>query len=292
MRLAAVKKREILELLIESEEYLATYGVRDCFPYKYQYPLPEKAAARQLAEGIMYTRYCGSVHACPVCTPAVMARYREETIALMRDWKSQGGFFYLQTFTQRTNTDASTSNLYAGLSSTWSAMKKSSTFTKHHKRAGEPEYIKVLEESVSSKGWNIHFHVLWFFPKKSKVSYAEDFLDALKVQWSSDSTRRTALGAEAHAQHWKRVTDKTQNFAETMATYLFKHGYFNVRETQDDLLAKTSWEPFDLLKLLLYTGEVSFGDAWLDFQFACKGRNRVRFTRGLITLLWEIDTRS
>jgi hypothetical protein len=218
-----------------------------------------------------------------------MARYREETILLMRDWKSSGGFFYLQTFTQRTDTNSATPDLYKGLIATWTAMRKSSNFSKHYKNAGSPEFLKVLEESLSNKGWNIHFHVVWFFPSSTTTQSAEAFLVAANTQWSTDANKWTALGAEAQAQHWERVTDRTSKFAETMARYMFKHGFFDVKEAKAELMAKEKWAPFDLLRLFLYTGEIPFGDAWLDFQMGCKGRNRVRFSKGLLNRLMEID---
>jgi hypothetical protein len=292
MWIAAAKKREFLELLIESEDYLVTSGVRDCFPYGFYYPVPDKAAARQVAEEISYTRYCGNIHACPVCTPRAMARYREETILLMRDWKSRGGFFYLQTFTQRTDISAITTDLYKGLIQTWTAMRKSSNFSKSYKNAGAPEFIKVLEESLSKNGWNIHFHVIWFFPSSTTIHSAEGFLDVASTQWSHNANKWTVMGAEAHAQHWERVTDGTKKFAETMAWYMFKHGFFDVKETKAEVIAKEKWAPFDLLRVFLYTGEIPFGNAWLDFQVGCKGRNRVRFSKGLLVRLIEVDDQS
>jgi hypothetical protein len=286
---AAIQKRQHLEALIENPEYLLSYGVQNCFPYKFNYPIPPKAAARQGAEGITYTRNCGNMHFCPVCASRVMASYREDALELMLDWKQRGGRFYFLTLTQRTSIDVPTGDLYRGLTDSWAAMKRSAAYKESNTNAGSPECVKVLEESLSSSGWNVHWHILWFMPNSTKDKAATDFLDRCISQWVKSANKHSALGAEGPSQQWERVSDSPTKFAQTMSRYLFKHGYFDNTETRETLLAQTVWSPFELLRVFLHTGEVSFGNAWLDFQRSCRGKHRVRFSKGLRERLEELN---
>ena len=269
---SAIEKRELLEGI---NLYGDTYHAARCFPYHPGLPMPD-AARDRAAQGIT-RRSCNSRHDCPVCTSKYMAEKREDFIRLMDSWVAGGGRVHSMTLTIRNSFLEPSRAKYEALSRTWTAMNKRRPF-QALKAAFGAESVRVLEEVLTDEGWFPHYHLAWFFPDGVSGVQVKSFMAAAKTYWCEAANSVWKLGAEYAPQFDKPVT---LSGSKSFAQYLFKHGFHNLNVDP----AKEKLSPFELVRDLLASGDADGWQFWQDFTRASEGMNRVRFSKGLLSIV-------
>jgi hypothetical protein len=133
--------------------------------------------------------------------------------------------------------------------------------------------------------------MVWFFDKSVSRKAAKEFTSAISRLWSETANKWTNSGADPEGQESKKLT---KGSARRFGQYLFKHGFHDLKLGVKALVTnetKYSIKPFELFRLFLDTGLLSFGEAWLDFQKASYGTTRAKFSRGLRLHLKVLDTK-
>lgn len=285
---AGYAKRELLEQVIAHDSYLAVPGIYSCFPYWASQPMNEMAQIRLAEHGYIAPRHCGNAHACPVCTSSKMAEDRERFKALMDKHVTDGGGLVLQTLTLSHKAEDDTSQKYRQLFTVWSKMRNGSAYKAAVKNAGEPLFLRILEENLTAEAWHPHFHVVWFFEPSKQESAQRQFARTINSLWVNTAKKWSVHGAYESSQTFDIIDP---NSSKQLSQYLFKHGFFDLSL---DLTAKSQnpfgLNPFGVFRLFLKTGETLYGYLWRDFQIATYGRNRVQLSKSLKSKALEMES--
>ncbi len=245
-------------------------GPANCFPYRYGYKWP-KEATDLLQEGFT-PRHCGNGHICPVCASRYMSIRRAQFEVAAEEWVNGGGYLMQLKLSLRHDPGVPSRAKYVGLTKTWTRLRNRSRYVALAESVGNPHFVKILEEVVTSTGLFPHLHVVWLFDKTVTRKSARYFLDEVMRLWC-ESANVHSLGAEMPGQYQGKLSsDNVAGFS----WYFFKHGYFDLHlrpQDQDEL------DPFEAYRRFLITGEVEYLIYWVDFEAASEGQIRVRFSR-------------
>ncbi|MEJ2325415.1 MAG: hypothetical protein P8Y25_00785, partial [Chromatiaceae bacterium] len=103
---------------------------------------------------------CGSVHACPVCAPAIYAERADEIQRLVATVGPER--CRMLTLTLRHDRWASLDALDDGLRRAWRLFWASGRASMRMRRAMRIEhYVKATERTHGPAGWHPHIHMLW-----------------------------------------------------------------------------------------------------------------------------------
>ncbi len=164
---------------------------------------------------------------------------------------------------------------YQVLLTVWKTFATTKEF-KEVRRTHGMEYVRVLEETYSSKGWFPHFHLLVTFEREEN---AWDRIDHLIQGWV-----RAARKLGANAKTGSQGIDRLQKAESASATswYLSKHGRFDLK------FKSKTWQAGDrpVRPLLLLMAAAAQGDLelvaeWNIFERASQGKRRYAWSRGL-----------
>jgi hypothetical protein len=270
---AAFEKRALLE---EIREVTHLQGVGLCFPYKNGYPWPSKALP--LFNQGLSPRNCGNSHACPVCASRYMAIRRATFEVAAEAWVKNGGFMMQSKLSLRNDPLIETVIKYRELSSNWTRMRNLSRYKTLADSAGQPHFVKILEESISDTGLFPHLHVVWLFSDEVSPAAARNFLVEIARLWCTIANRHS-LGAGRRGQYVGQLS--STNLAG-IGDYFFKHGFFDLKS---DPRSVAKPDPFMGFRRYLLTGEIDYLIFWFDFELASARQNRVRFSSAFPFLL-------
>lgn len=136
---------------------------------------------------------CGSVWACPVCAPAIMAD-RAQELGRLGTWAAlEGHTVVMVTLTLRHRAGDRLEDLMHGLSTAHSRMVSGAPWTRFRDRVGFVGSVRAIEVTHGASGWHPHIHALYIV-RDSDAMWGEGGWDWLSERWQTVVER--ALGPE------------------------------------------------------------------------------------------------
>lgn len=235
--------------------------------------------AQNLAESLpglgsrITTRRCRSPHACPLCTPQQMATKRDSIERVIKNEQKDNRSAYLATLTVGFGDSQDLKARYNLLSMAWAKMIQTSQ-ARHLRANLNMSYVRVLEETYSSRGWNPHFHVLFFVDSTPGNALA---IHSLIDKWVA-SLESMGAPSYSHAQTCDSLTDADP---WRIAKYLTKHGYVDLFFDEDSWRANGAVSPLKLLQAAVSRGDLDLLAEWHSFEEATFKLRRVAHSSNL-----------
>lgn len=228
---------------------------------------------------------CGSVWVCPVCAAKITERRRVELQTAIAAWEAQGGSVVLLTLTHgHTQGDRLADLLGAeqnALTRFFGCRQGVELMSALH-RVGHVRAWEVTHgrQRVVNNGWHPHFHILLFLEyRHADLTSAEDW--AFKVWLNACRLSGLPLPGRRHGI--------TLQDGSKASAYVAKMGHEEGRGWGIDSemtkghikRAKDGETPFDFLRACLAGDDLQARVLFQEFAAAFKGKNQLRWTRGL-----------
>lgn len=228
---------------------------------------------------------CGSVWVCPVCAAKITERRRVELQKAIAAWEAQGGSVVLLTLTHgHTQGDRLADLLEAeqkALDRFFGCRQGRDLMTSLH-RVGHVRAWEVTHgrKRAVNNGWHPHFHILLFLEfRHADLPSAEEW--AFRVWLNACRLSGLPLPDRRHGV--------TLQDGSRAAAYVAKMGHEEGRGWGLDSemtkghikRAKDGETPFDFLRACLAGDDPQARFLFREFAAAFKGKNQLRWTRGL-----------
>ena len=246
----------------------------------------EKRHARANFSGL---QTCANRWTCPMCGPKIAAERASEIALALTAHHLSGGRVAMVTLTMRHSRAQRLSDLLAGLTGAWSAIRqdKRSRGLISELTCG---WIKRLELTVGPNGWHPHLHVLVFLNPGTTDEQAEQLAEAMYAPWSRRLARSgLGLPIKRHGLRWK-VLDLTTAH-EKVAQYVASTEYAAAPGSLSAALELANAggkrargenrTPMQLLADLVNVGLASDLAKWREYEEATRGKAQLLWSNGL-----------
>ena len=239
-------------------------------------------------EGVAYyagVGRCGSVWACPVCSPKIRQERALEVEAAMQRWIAQGGTVVFVTLTMPHDFGEPLADLMGTISAAYSSMLSGRSYREDRERFGIAHWFRTWDATHGKNGWHPHLHAALFVngqPPSEQLealgdSLYERFARAVESRGHRRPTRRHGLRLE-EARHVEQVAGYLLKVkgAETGATLAMEL-------TRGDLKRGRGAghrTPFEILEDFETTGDLSDRHLFNDWEQATKGRHFTQWSVG------------
>lgn len=209
---------------------------------------------------------CGSVWWCPVCSPRIAARRRDELNALLAGARAEGLAVVMLTLTARHSRRTDLPAFLEGLKKAKQALRRRRDW------AALPFVGSVTATEVThgDNGWHPHFHeiILLDCPQDQ----AEKMIETLRSGWQVSLARQGLTGNEAafHVQNATAAGNYIGKFgaAEELTLGTVKQGRGGSR---------SPWQILDDAR----DGDAQSAGLWSQYAAAFKGRRQLVWSNGL-----------
>ena len=225
---------------------------------------------------------CGSVWNCAVCSGEITEVRKIELKQGIDNWRSQGGWVYLVTLTNRHHMGDNLGDLLSGQRKALVKLWGQRAVKEMLKALGYVGRITATEVTWSfDNGWHPHFHLLVFFDHQINIQGLQTFLAS---EWIN-ACRKAGLKLPSMDIG---VDVRDGSYADKyVAKWGLEHELTkgHVKKGRGDSLT-----PFDMLRQYPENPEL-FGDLFREFADVFKGKRQLVWTDGLKELL-GIDEKS
>jgi hypothetical protein len=233
----------------------------------------------QLAAHFGGLQVCGSVWMCPVCAARISEVRRLEVASAVAAW---GGQIVLATFTlQHTAADGLVSLLEA-LQDAVRKMRSGGAWTRLQGRYGMAGSITALEVTHGDHGFHPHQHVLFFVAAGIDL---DAFSNELRDRWLASVVK---VGRYASPRWGLDVQASDAKIADYVAKFGREPKWTVAHElakSPSKLGRRDGSTMRQLLMTYVVAGDAAAGRLWQEYARAFKGRNQLRWTKGLRALL-------
>lgn len=232
---------------------------------------------------------CGSVHACPVCGPAIRAR-RATEIEAGTSRHLEGGGAEFVTLTMPHDQGDELEDLWAAVSLAWKRVLSGRGWIEDRDSFGVVGTIRAVELTYGENGWHVHLHVLvlteWCLDEAQRRQLRRRISD----RWSSSIvasgyrapadycgvTISAVTGARAVAEYTSKVFDEVGR-PRALGNELTRH---DLKEGR-----RKGRNPFKILADFLESGESAELDLWHTYEAVSVGKKSLAWSKGLKALL-------
>lgn len=239
---------------------------------------------------------CGSVWACPVCSPKIHGRRRGD-LALLLKCALEHGSGAFGAYTLRHDRSQSLEYLQGCLSKCWSAVNRDWAVRQAREKLGWIGVVLSREHTFTWRnGWHPHLHPLHLFDRKVTVEQVAD-LQAIEFAVWKRFAEKLGLGTPLErAQELHLVVISEKKPLMDVVEYIAK-GNLNPRSAES-----VAWEmapgnkktytqssqsltPFDILEKVSLSVTSKERSKWLgvwhEYERATKGRSALTYSKGL-----------
>ena len=269
---------ELEELRKGLAVFTSVMGVTNC-GVKFLMPT-YKSGKREIVE---VTDRCGNKHVCPPCMSYQYSKLRKRFRRSIEGWINNGGFVYTQTLTLP-NRSKRLIYKHEDLAKVWCAMTKGKRFSSMRKHYGMKQYLRILEDLLSTKGSFPHFHLTWFFENGRTEDDAARFCDEVANLWAQVANKSGARGTQAARQWYGPISQSVSGYVN----YMLKHGYYDQITDPNNFYSESKrLKPLDFLRVLVRTSDYAMVEVWLDYEVATRSLHRVQPSKNFT---WETQS--
>jgi len=220
---------------------------------------------------------CGSVWACPVCSPTIRERRAGEIDTALGKHLADGGVAYFVTSTVRHSAGTPLAQVLGLVQESWRDAWRPRSIDK--RGSGYLGAIRAIEITHGSNGWHPHIHAVVMFEPGTSAATAENMLRRVSVGWSYQLSRRGA-SCNARGFDFRPVHD-----SEGVSGYLAKvdGGWgagLELARGDLKLQAGKGTTPFQFLERA--ANGCSYSEMmFLIYEQATSGRRQLVWSRGL-----------
>lgn len=211
---------------------------------------------------------CQSVWACPICSPRISEKRRQELVTGMMVSKTLGLSVWMLTLTARHDRTTVLQTQLEGMKAALKAFGQSPGW----RALDTVGSVTATEVTIGGMGWHTHFHRLIFL--KAGVEDGAERLEALRGQWLK-CLKNEGFDAEGVVEAAFHVQGAT-----AAGTYVAKFGaaeeltLSTVKEGRKG--SRTPWQ----LLTDAEQGDAFAAKLWVEFAMAFEGRRQ---------LVWSVD---
>ena len=242
---------------------------------------------RMLTAHVSNIYRCGSSWSCPLCAPVVRQRRAGEIDSGLRvHLDDHGGGALFLTLTLRHRRRDTLSSRLDVVSQCMNLVLKGSAWERRKLALGYVGNIKAIEITWGeTNGWHAHAHVLLLFDAPVDEHLRADLESWIFNRWSAIATGR-GLGTvtRRHGVDLRQVT--TAGELAGYLTTIDSDWSPGLELARSDI---KRWSPFDLLGLLMSTGDTLYRALWLEYEAATFGKRSVKWSPGLRARLTGVE---
>lgn len=218
---------------------------------------------------------CGSPWACPVCSSRISETRSFEIVQGIDAWMALGGHVSMLTLTLPHAQGESLELVLDKFSQARKLFRNRKTSKRIFKRAGETGSIRALEVTFGGNGWHVHSHELLF--TESPIDDNGELLKAwqnavMDTGWRSPNGHGLDLVPVWSSSDYlsKYGKDRSWGPGKELAKSHVKRG------------REGGLTPWDFLRRIMEGQKPGYyRSLWREYTKAFKGRNQIRWTRGL-----------
>ncbi len=234
---------------------------------------------------------CGSVHACPVCSPKIRQARAVEIERLGTTHLDKSGGLEFATLTMSHHKGDALSLTLDTVLNGWRAVQANRKVRRLFARLGIVGAVRSTEVTRGWNGWHPHLHCLLFTTRPLTPEERSELQSVLFAAWRSYVMKRgyfepseargvlvrevtLSRGAEGIAAYLAKVQDsygQSTTIAREMARADLKKG------------RKTARTPFEIAEAAA-AGSTADLALWHEYEAATKGRRVIEISRSLKTL--------
>lgn len=225
---------------------------------------------------------CGSVWACPVCSPKIRHGRALEFEHAARTWLDRGGAIAFVTLTMPHDFGESLAELMDTMTASNRAAYGGRPWGRDRHEFGVRHSFRSWDATHGGNGWHPHQHGALFLEEKPEELELEELTGRIFDRYAD------AIVASGHRRpsraHGIRV--ELARSAEQLAGYLLKvEGADSGRKlamelTRGDLKRGAGRTPFEILEAFRDTGDLAELARWHEWEKATKGRHFTQWSRG------------
>lgn len=219
---------------------------------------------------------CGSVAACPICSPNIRATRAEELTEAVRRWHAQGGGIEFVTATVPHHRFEDLATVWDRAQQMWTDAYGSGEGAKAWKEAnGVVGLVRAIEVTDGDNGWHVHVHALVFTELRHQLSRK-----ATSHRWRDQYRAR---GMRFRGRISLDVSHVSPSGGNGVSNYLTKAGSqwgAGLELARSDLKASAGRTPESLLEGA-WSGSVRDAERWNEYEWTSKGRRMLVWSRGL-----------
>ncbi len=243
---------------------------------------------------------CGSPWACPVCAQRIAERRRAELARAIEVHRAAGGVVLIAALTVSHTRHDVLRTLLATFLAAVKEMQSGRPWTRLREAYGLLGMVRALETTWGPvHGWHPHIHLLLFLDApvawegvsdEDRAGWVATFEDDLFGQWEYAAACHGLAMARKHGLVVQQTDGAVMDYVAKWGCEpaarpwgpedeMAKAHVKQARSSDDAADAGQRYKPFDLLRQVLATGEVSGpGALFCEYVWAFKGRSQLRWT--------------
>jgi hypothetical protein len=218
---------------------------------------------------------CGSIHACPVCAPAIYAERAEEVRRLVTQFGEDRTV--MLTLTIKHDRWASLHQLEMGIRAAWRAFWAQGRASMGVRRVlGVVHYVRAIEHTHGEHGWHPHFHLVLILREGHRLTEADR--DFVATHWAACVRRVLGTRYEPTQERGATLTSASED------TYIVKLGLEIAGITSKSPKHPghlTSWQ----VAQRAAEGDERYARLWAEYVRETKGVRLMTWSRGTKRLL-------
>ncbi len=230
---------------------------------------------------------CGSIHACPVCSPKIRASRADEIEAAVTQHLADGGGAQFLTLTLPHDEGDRLQPLLDAVLSSWRRAQRSRGWDAERVQYGVIGRIRAFEVTHGVNGWHPHLHILLFTKRPLAAIERQAWCASIGARWS--------LAVQSHGYR-----PPAERYGATMSAVTTSAAVSRYTSKVYDEAAERSWHVGNELarhdlKAARRGGRNAFaiacdaqetGDAgdvrlWREYERATRGRQAIAWSNGL-----------
>ena len=221
---------------------------------------------------------CGSVWTCPICAAKITEGRREEVKTGFKNWRDNGGYIIMATFTNRHHRGDDLEDLLGGQKKALKKFWEKTKLTTMLKRLGYKGRLVATEVTHGVNGWHPHYHVIMFFDHEVNAQALQTLLG---LEWQ-DACKKSGMKIPS-LENGVQVQD-----ADYADRYVSKWGLEeeitkgHIKKGRDNSLT-----PFDILRLS--EDDAEYSKLFRQYADAFKGKRQLVWSKGLKDLLGIVE---
>lgn len=214
---------------------------------------------------------CGSVWTCPVCSAKISEARRVELDQATQAWRGRGGHLGLLTLTFPHCSHDELSTSLPRFTKALQRFSMSRAFRRSWApRAGLQHRVRATEFTFGENGWHPHVHVLLFLDRPLVSGISEDLVKAWQRACIMSGLR------EPSAAHGVDLRDGSY-----ASNYVGKWGLSHeLTKANQKHGREGSRTPWDILRGVIETGQVSSALPFVHYALATKGTRQLCWSKG------------
>jgi hypothetical protein len=229
---------------------------------------------------------CGSIWACPVCSPKILNTRAIEISAAAAVWDLAGNSVYMVTLTMPHDYGDELGELLPVIADGFRAVISGRAWVKLRKAAGVKGTIRSAEVTHGRNGWHPHLHVLVFTEGDPGAEGLAALGIHIRARWTRHIGKQGYRAPDAaHGVVIERCTSAAQAGAYIAKTGDGKAVGNEIARGDLKRGRRGHRTPFEILEAFRQTGDLEDLILWRDYERATKGHQRITWSKGLRLLL-------